>query len=146
METARKTLRQILDDNAKQEHPINPTLLVEVYVEDNDMTLTADDKKAIEEHGMKPFHFMQFSDSQCDQLDAIEGAIDHLLRVLLDKPHYLRDKEIDIPDFQQEEDHCLSRLEMASVIALNLADAGYTVFFPGHEVDSDGTERMLDIY
>jgi len=121
-------------------------LLIEAHLEDNDMTLTADDKKAIEEHGMKSYMFMQFSDSQCDQLDAIEGAMDHLLRVLLSKPKYLGSKEIDIPNFQNEPDMGLNLLEIAGVLATHLADAGYTVFFPGHEVDSDGTERMLDIY
>lgn len=142
---ANMTLRETLEMNDITSR-IDPKLLVEAHLEDNNMTLTDDDKKAIEEHGMKPFHFMQFSDSQCDQLDAIEGAMDHLLRVLLSKPKYLSSKEIDIPDFQQEEDFCLNRLEIAGVLATHLADAGYTVFFPGHEVDSDGTERMLDIY
>lgn len=142
---ANMTLRETLEMNDITSR-IDPKLLVEAHLEDNDMTLTADDKKAIEEHGMKPFHFMQFSDSQCDQLDAIEGAMDHLLRVLLSKPKYLSSKEIDIPDFQNEPDMGLNHLEIAGVIATHLADAGYTVFFPSHEEDSDGTERILDIY
>lgn len=143
---AKMTLRETLERNDIINH-LNPQLLIEAYLEDHDMTLTADDKKAIEEHGMKPYMFMQFSDSQCDQLDKIESAVNYLLRVLLSKPKYLASKEIDIPDFQNEPDMGLNHLEIAGVLATHLADAGYTVFFPSHEYDSnDGTERILDIY
>lgn len=139
------TLRETLEMNDITSR-IDPALLVEAHLEENDMTLTADDKKTIEEHHMRPSHFMQFSNSQLDQLDEIEFAVSDLLKVFLKKPNYLRSKDIDIPDFQKETHYGLNYLEFAGVIATHLADAGYTVFFPSHEVDSDGTERMLDIY
>ena len=142
---AKMTLRETLERNDITNH-INPKLLVEAYLEDNDMTLTTDDKKAIEEHGMNPFRFMQFSDGQLDQLDDVELAVSNLLVTLLEKPKYLKGKDIDVPDFQKERCYGLNYLEIASVIATHLADAGYTVFLPSHEEDSDGTERILDLY
>ena len=140
------TLRQILENNAKSMKPINPVLIVENYLEDNDMRLTADDKAVMKDYNLHPSRFMQFSDSQLEQMDEIESAVCALVSTLLSKPSYLKHQDIDIPDHQKAPDFGLAMLEIADVLATHLADAGYTVFFPTHISESDGTEYITDIY
>lgn len=142
-----ETIRSILEHNDKRENPINPVLLVEAYLEDNGMCLTADDKVAMQEHDLLPHRFMQFSDAQLDRMNEIEQAVNGLMTLLLTKPDYLKHKDIEIPEFQQSINYYgLSMMEIADNIATTLADSGYTVFFPTHVREADGEERIDDIY